>query len=53
MMVYGPTSTGKTFTMQGDICSQVRSQEVKNMFDGILSFQNSLKQQRKNKGKKT
>lgn len=35
IIVYGPTSTGKTFTMQGDIMSQAKSQIVKSMFEGV------------------
>ena len=33
IIVYGPTSTGKTYTMQGNISSKIKESQIKFMFD--------------------
>lgn len=37
IIVYGPTSTGKTFTMQGDIQNYTKSSQVKSMFEEVAT----------------
>ena len=36
IIVYGPTSTGKTYTMQGDINTQAKNTIVKTLFEQIV-----------------
>ncbi|CDW75640.1 kinesin-like protein kif15 [Stylonychia lemnae] len=37
ILVYGPTSTGKTFTMQGDLQNHIKSSIIKSMFDTVTN----------------